>query len=213
MIVSIPGQNLSLNKPGACWSCRGPAGPRPVLFCETCGAIQGPGQLDHFALLDLPRGFVIDGAALEQAYFKLQSRLHPDRFVARAERERLLSMQQSANVNEAYETLKSPLSRAEYLLILSGVTVNAETGNLPTDPDTLMEAMSHREALEEAEDSNALQLLVDDVVGSAEACEAALQAAFEAEDVERATGLTTRYKYLLKFIEEARRKRRTLQAA
>lgn len=208
----------------ACWSCGEPAAAPaesagsvatagPTLFCAACGAVQPPGQHDHFARFGFDRGFDLDPEKLEQAYFRMQRQLHPDRFAGRPDRERLLSMQQSTTVNEAYETLKSPLKRAEYLLSLAGVTVNAETGNLPTDPETLAEAMAHREALEEASDEAAVAALADQVTESRDACLAALGEAFAAENLDDAASRATRLKYLQKFAEELRRKRRTLLAA
>ena len=41
---------------------------------------------DHFALFGLPPRFAIDEASLEQAYRRVQSQVHPDRFAAEGER-------------------------------------------------------------------------------------------------------------------------------
>lgn len=196
----------------ACWSCRGPVHDGAA-FCETCGAVQPPGRADHFARFDLPPAFDLDEEDLQQRYFALQRRLHPDRFAGRSERERATSMQQSTSINEAFETLSDPLRRAEYLLGLFGVTVNAETGNLPTDPEVLAEAMETREALMEAESDEAVVALADDVRTRTAGCRDDLSAAFAGGDTARAAALTTRLKYLEKFGDEVRRRRATIQAA
>ena len=52
----------------ACWSCRGPV-TALALFCHTCGAVQPPRQVDHFARLGLARGFEVDLAELDRRYF------------------------------------------------------------------------------------------------------------------------------------------------
>jgi molecular chaperone HscB len=187
----------------ACWSCCGAVGDG-IPFCETCGAVQPPGATDHFARFDLARGFDVDEQDLQARYFALQRRLHPDRLAGRSERERAISMQQSTTINEAYEILKSPLERAEYLLSLAGVTVNAETGNVATNPDVLMEAMEVREALAEAVTAEAIAALAADVAVRAAACRAALSEAFGAGETDRAAGLATRLKYLDKFSGEVR---------
>jgi molecular chaperone HscB len=202
------------NKPNiaSCWSCRG-AVPDGIAFCETCGAVQPPGRSDHFARLGLGRGFDIDGDDLQARYFAAQRRLHPDRFAGRSERERAISMQQSTSINEAFETLKSPLKRAEYLLSLAGVTVNAETGNLPTDAEVLGEAMEVREALAEADTVAAVEDLANEVKDRAEACRRNLGEAFSAAETARAASLTTRLKYLDRFAGEVRARLANLSVA
>ena len=195
----------------ACWSCKGPVASA-AMFCATCGAVQPPGQGDHFTRLGLTRDFDVDKGDLDRRYFALQRDLHPDRFATRAAREREISLQQSTSLNQAYETVKAPLARAEYLLSLNGVTVNAETGNRPADPDVLMEAMESREALAEAETEAEIGALAARARESQKQCLDALAAAFQANDLDAAARLATRLKYLATFTEEARGRARAARA-
>ena len=133
-----------------CWSCKGPVAGR-ALFCPVCGAVQGPGQVDHFTRLGLVRTFEIDQETLDRQYFGLQRRLHPDRFATRTARERALSQAQATALNEAYETLKEPLKRAVYMLKLAGRTVDIAGTATVSDPELLMEAMEMRGELAEAD--------------------------------------------------------------
>ena len=55
-----------------------------------------------------------------RAYRDIQGQVHPDRFAHAGEAERRLSMQWATHANEAYQTLKNPLERAQYLLQLAG---------------------------------------------------------------------------------------------
>ena len=64
---------------------------------------------NHFELFGLPARFAVDAAALEARYHELQREVHPDRFAAAPDPERRASMQLATRVNEAYQTLKSPL--------------------------------------------------------------------------------------------------------
>ncbi|KAF9509355.1 hypothetical protein BS47DRAFT_1365327 [Hydnum rufescens UP504] len=60
---------------------------------------------------------------------------------------------QSAHINKAYETLLSPLKRAEYLLSLRGLEIGETAkleGNVDGQQDFIIEVMEAREELEEA---------------------------------------------------------------
>lgn len=103
---------------------------------------------DHFALFGLPRRYTIDLPELEQRYREIQTRVHPDKHVNLSDTERRLAMQWSTQVNEAYQTLRLPLRRAQYLLHLAGIDVGLER-NTAMPPDFLMQQMEWREALEE----------------------------------------------------------------
>src|SRR6267154_6563835 len=102
---------------------------------------------NHFELFGLPARFGIDAAALEARYHELQRDVHPDRFAAALDAERRVSMQLATRVNEAYQTLKSPLRRAVYILRLRGVDPEFET-NTAMPPEFLMEQISWRERIE-----------------------------------------------------------------
>lgn len=105
---------------------------------------------NHFELFGLPQKFEIDLPLLEQNYRKLQSEVHPDRFAAGTAAERLRSMQWATQANEAYQTLKSPLSRARYLLQLHGVDTQEDT-NTAMPAEFLMRQMEWRESIEDAQ--------------------------------------------------------------
>jgi molecular chaperone HscB len=106
---------------------------------------------NHFELLDLPARFRVDPAALDAAYRRLQSSVHPDRHAQGDDAQRRVAMQASARVNEAYRTLKDPVQRAQYLLRLHGVEAVGETDTaLPFD---FLEAQLERR--EQAEDARA----------------------------------------------------------
>ncbi len=192
-----------------CWSCKGPVSAR-ALFCSTCGAVQAPGQADHFTRLGLARGFDLAPADLDRQYFGFQRRLHPDRFATRSPKERALSQQQATALNDAYETLKDPLRRAAYLLRLAGQVVNVEQAGTVDDPALLMEAMEMREALAEADGPEAVAKLQAKAEQDVAACVKALSAAFAADDLDGAGRLTTRLKYLGKLADEAKARRMRL---
>ena len=104
---------------------------------------------NHFELLGLDPFFGIDTGQLDRAYRELQAKVHPDRFAHMPEAEQRLSMQWATRVNEAYRTLKHPLSRAQYLLELHGIDARHES-NTVMPAQFLMEQMEWREAAMEA---------------------------------------------------------------
>ncbi|MGC9550528.1 co-chaperone HscB [Vibrio metoecus] len=103
--------------------------------------------MNYFELFGLPIQFELDGSLLSSQFRTLQKRFHPDNFATASERDRLLAVQQAAQINDAYQTLKDPLRRAEYLLSLQGIEMNSEQQTLQ-DPMFLMEQMELREELE-----------------------------------------------------------------
>ena len=101
---------------------------------------------NYFELFGMPIGFVIDAGELATRYRELQKVVHPDRFAAAGQASQRLSLQGATLVNEAYETLRDPLRRAQYLLRLRGVEIDAQQHTL-NDPAFLMQQMELRESL------------------------------------------------------------------
>lgn len=112
----------------------------------------------HFALLGLPEIFALDMRELERSYRAHVSAHHPDRHAASDEATKRLSLQASTQINEAWQTLKNPLSRARYLLKLRGIDTQEET-NTAMPMDFLMNQMEWREAIEETKANQNLDRL------------------------------------------------------
>ncbi|MEX3238022.1 co-chaperone HscB [Serratia quinivorans] len=106
--------------------------------------------MDYFILFGLPVRYPVDGSLLASRYQDLQRQFHPDRFASQPERERLMALQQAATINEAYQTLKHPLKRAEYMLSLHGFDLGNEQHTM-RDTAFLMEQLELREELDAIE--------------------------------------------------------------
>ncbi|AMB86935.1 co-chaperone HscB [Pseudomonas agarici] len=104
----------------------------------------------HYALFELQPSFTLDLEQLAVRYRELARAVHPDRFADASEREQRRALEQSASLNEAYQTLKSPAKRARYLLAMGGRELPLEV--TVHDPDFLMQQMQWREELEELQD-------------------------------------------------------------
>ena len=102
---------------------------------------------NFFTLLNLPEAFVVDLKKLDQHYQAIQKEIHPDRFASLNDETKMESVKKTAQVNDAYQTLKSPIRRAEYLLHLYGFDINDEKYTA-VPQDFLLQQMEWREELE-----------------------------------------------------------------
>jgi molecular chaperone HscB len=166
--------------------------------------------MDHFARLGLPAALDLEPASLDRAYFALQRQWHPDRFVARPPDERARASSEAAALNDAYRTLKDPLSRAVYLAGLRGVELPGD-GKTIDDPELLMEAMEAREALHEAESPDAVATLAGQAKRQAQEALAELADLFLRDDKPAIRKTLLRLRYFDKFAEEARARHMNLE--
>jgi len=104
--------------------------------------------LNYFQLFGIEVTFDVDLNQLSQTYQTLQKAVHPDRFAHASSQDQLLAVQKSAEINDAYQTLKQPLKRAEYILTLRGVDLPNEQQSFG-DTAFLMQQMELREMLDE----------------------------------------------------------------
>ncbi len=102
----------------------------------------------YFELFSLPVDYHVDLALLNSTYLQLQKAVHPDKFAHGTDKEKLLAIQKSAEINDALQVLKHPLKRAEYMLAERGIDIRAEQQTLQ-DPMFLMQQLELREALED----------------------------------------------------------------
>ncbi len=160
---------------------------------------------DYFALFALPRSYSVDESALDAAYRKLQSEVHPDRFATAGELEKRLALQASARVNEAYRSLKDPVERAQYLLSLKGVDALSETDtSLPLD--FLETQLERREAIADAaerQDLSALDALQRQIRAQARELEEILATELDREStVSDARTTVRKLKFLSKLVAD-----------
>ncbi|SES70955.1 co-chaperone HscB [Thalassotalea agarivorans] len=109
--------------------------------------------MNYFQLFGIDSSFDIDVSALKATYQQLQKSVHPDRFAHASAQEQLLAVQKSSMINDAFDTLKQPISRAEYMLTERGVVLADEQATVG-DMSFLMRQMELREMLEEILTSN-----------------------------------------------------------
>jgi len=159
----------------------------------------------YFDLFGLPPEFSLDGGKLDAAYREVQSKVHPDRFAAAPEAERRRSMQWATFANEAYRTLRDPLARARYLVLLAGIDT-AEESNTAMPPAFLMQQLEWREAIAEARaagDHAALAALAEEIAVERRKLLAELHTALDdAHDYARGATLVRELRFLERLAEE-----------
>ncbi len=160
-----------------------------------------------FALFDLPVSFDVDLKVLSARYREAQRAAHPDRFANASEAERRLSVQVAARINEAYKTLKDPLSRGRYLLELKGVDL--DDADTAFDGAFLMEQMELRERLGEVKNSAEPELQLHNIAGDVAAHSKALVAQLAelldeqgTESLQRAREVTRKLQFFHRLNEE-----------
>ena len=102
---------------------------------------------DAFAMFGLPRQFDVDADALRKQYLQRCAASHPDRFTDPAEQAEAAAMM--AALNEAFQTLRDPIRRAEHLLALLADPVQ-HAGNDSLDPEHLALLMDLSETAPDA---------------------------------------------------------------
>jgi molecular chaperone HscB len=156
----------------------------------------------HFELFGLAPAFALETEALERSYREIQSRVHPDRFAHAGDAERRASLQWTTRVNEAYRTLKDPVQRGKHLLELHGVDVAFET-NTAMPAEFLMQQMELREALEDARDASALDVLRANLAAARSTLENQIAEAIDSrKDYRAAADLVRKLQFLHRLDDE-----------
>src|ERR1700736_2200595 len=96
-------------------------------FGKGCGKVQPPIPVNYFAFFGLSRKLNLDVVRLEQDFYELSRKLHPDLNARADKREQEWSLEQSSLLNDAYRTLKDPIKRTQYLLRLEGVELEEQS--------------------------------------------------------------------------------------
>jgi molecular chaperone HscB len=161
---------------------------------------------NHFELFQLPQRFAVDAAALDAAYREVQGRVHPDKFVNATDAEKRVAMQWATRANEAYQTLKNPQKRAQYLCELNGVDLQTES-NTAMPMAFLMQQMEWREELGDAragKDAAALEALERQLKAERKSRLEEVAALLDAGDYDQAAQGVRALMFLQKFGDEVR---------
>ena len=145
--------STTAHPPLVCWSCH--ERTLGTHFCSSCGKLlQLPAAVDYFSLFEMPRKLWIEMGELEKKFLQLSWKLHPDNYVNASEQEREFSLKRSSELNDAYRTLRDPISRVEYLLAIEGERKEGEKKQ-QAPPELLEEVFELNESLDELREAKA----------------------------------------------------------
>jgi molecular chaperone HscB len=174
--------------------------PRGRVAVERASSSKTP---DAFGLLGLPAQFDLDPTVIEQAYFDRSKALHPDRYASAPAAERVAALSQSRALNDAYQQIKKPVARAEYLLSRAGVTIG-ENERI-ADAAFLMQILELREELAEAraaKRTSEVQTLCDQMSTRRKQVIDSLSPLFESNDLAAIKQQLIVLRYLDRYLEE-----------
>lgn len=163
-------------------------------------------QFDNFfALFEQPVQFAVNQERLDQQLRLLQKRYHPDNLVADSKnvadsaQAKQQSEQASALINQAYQTLREPDSRASYLLDIAGQAQNLE--HSIADLDFLEDAMQMRMDLDDAIEGKELAVLKQlnpQITVRLNKQSERFDSAYQSQDWQTAIDATQKLKFLVK---------------
>ncbi|KDR84994.1 hypothetical protein GALMADRAFT_83257 [Galerina marginata CBS 339.88] len=182
-----------------CSSCSRPLASN-LPACTSCWSIQPlPFNISHHELFSIPYSpnpFVVDLPTLKNRFRQAQAACHPDAWASRPPKEQGLAHTLSSRLNEAYQSLLHPLSRAEYILECNGVHISE--ADQVQDMEFMVNIMETREAIEDATAQD--KVLIDELTEANEAEIAQtiskLTSLIEKQDWEKVKAATIRLRYL-----------------
>ncbi len=161
---------------------------------------------NFFELFSLTVDFDIDLSKLELAYQQQAGIFHPDKFATATEKEKNLALQNTSLVNTAYDTLKSPLLRATYLLELAGINAFDEK-DTQMDTAFLMAQIELRESLEVIkveQQEIALDDFIENITGKIKHNIAQIQQKFEFSEFNEIKNLVRELKFYIQLEGQAK---------
>jgi len=178
-----------------CWLATASQVYHPLKFYETDGKTiaKPPPRPNFFELMDVEETFDLDGRRLGNTFRRLQAVFHPDKQVGKAKEEQAFAEEWSSHVNNAYNHLLKPLSRALYLLEVKGHPL--EEANIADDPAFLADVMDLNEEVAEAESLADLATLSTANKKAMEKYAEDISEAFSEGDVKAARRLVAQFKY------------------
>lgn len=175
------------------------------LLCSFCGMIKiiSP-SLDFYTLLGIPQSYDVSFVCLQKNYLARQLFAHPDLWLGKSSMAQMRARDYSAKVNEAYKTLKCPMRRAEYLLILKenssfSDSLGLQSYSLPQNE--LLALFSLRERLETELSISERHREEKNLLAEKSHLSKSIQEAFDSNSIEEVKQFLSRVRFIDRALE------------
>ena len=160
---------------------------------------------NFFEIFSIAVGWQVSIRDLDTRYRQLQLEFHPDRYASAGQTEQRLAVQTASLINQAYDTLKSPLKRAQYLLELNNINADQDS-HITSDSVFLMRQMALREALSDirqaAEPLQSLEQLRADVEQGYDEEQEQFHSQYQANVLDDAFNTVAKMQFSAKLLDE-----------
>ena len=160
---------------------------------------------NYFEIFSQSISTELDISVLKEKNRELQQTSHPDRFANGSDAEKRQAMQITSLINEAFNTLKNPVSRLQYMLSIKGIDMDAET-DTSMDGAFLMQQMELREAISDVRNQanplDQLDSMMLDLKNNATSLISDFQLVFEKDDLENARQIVRKLQFIIKAQKE-----------
>ena len=163
--------------------------------------------MDYFKKFNLEESYNIDLQELEKQYLFYQQQYHPDRNINKTSEEKIASLQESMEINEAYKMLKSDLRRAEYLMELRGISMDCKSSKTRLTAEILMEAFEDRQKLDETTSDKSLESLLSKTQAVLNNYKHDFNKSYQEDSLEDAALIAIKMRYKHKFLVEIETKK------
>jgi molecular chaperone HscB len=161
--------------------------------------------MNYFDFFSLQKQFDINQDELETKYLAIQQASHPDKLINKSAKERFTALNRSVEANNAYFTLKDPLSRAKYLLSLDNINIDQEIRH-SIPQELLQQSFIDREILEDTDNVEDLNDLLNKTKEAILLIQQDLIKDFNSKDSKNAIIQTIKLQYKTKLLLEIKTK-------
>jgi molecular chaperone HscB len=169
--------------------------------------VERPLPHNYYDFFEIPHRLSLDPKDLEQRFYALSRKWHPDRFARGAADVRQQALDASAILNDGYRVLRDPIQRANYLLKENGFDIGEQQAK-EVPPELLEEVFELNMALEESDDQaitearEKFEVMLQEIDNDLETRFASYDESQSKEKLAEVRALLNRRKYIQNLVEK-----------
>lgn len=158
--------------------------------------------MNYFSKFNLKPEYDIDLEKLEEKYLAYQLAHHPDSQSNQPVKNHIDNLQNSIDINKAYEVLKSDLHRAEHLLELKGFAMDCASSKDYLSTRILTEAFEDRQELDSMKSKEDINDLLSKIQLDLDDCKNEFKKYYQKNLLEKAKEAVLRMRYKSKLLQD-----------